>query len=74
MDSEEWEGPDLATGQSPLAYPPCQCGSAGCPDQPSQDAEGRAADRQVTTDSPVFTGLRARVRDENARRKFGRLG
>lgn len=77
MNSEEWEGSDLAADRSPFAYPPCECGEAECPDhlnRPGQD-KARATERATERDSPVIKDLRARVREENrCRRKFGRLG
>lgn len=76
MDSEAWEGADFPARRSPLIYPPCECGEAGCPDRLIQSGSDKVREtcRPVEPDSPVLQSLRARVRDENDRRRFGRLG
>lgn len=76
-NSEQWDGPDFPAHRSPLTYPPCECGAAGCPDRPKRPGQDQARETRllVGPDSPVLQDLRARVRDENdRRRKFGRLG
>lgn len=75
-DSEQWDGPDFPAYRSPLTYPPCACGAAVCPDRPKRPA--RASERETCLpsgpDSPVLQDLRARIRDENDRRRmFGGL-
>lgn len=76
MNPEEWEGPDLPAHRSPLTYPACECGANGCPDQPNSPGPERTHEEhpRAGADSPVLQDLRARVREENDRRRFGRSG
>ncbi|AXU14530.1 hypothetical protein CRV15_17755 [Streptomyces clavuligerus] len=56
---------------NPLRFPPCQCPNPACPDQaPAESAEAveQAKPIQPSDDSPVLAALRARIREDNARR------
>ncbi|MFE4023430.1 hypothetical protein ACFXPZ_39580 [Streptomyces sp. NPDC059101] len=60
---------------SALAFPPCSCGGAKCPDSVPTDKEPEHQDDEhqgaAPSDSPTLLRLRGLVRDDNARWGWG---
>lgn len=70
----ERDAPPVSLG-SELAFPPCRCGGAKCPDNAPTDVEPEHQDDEhqddAPSDSPTLLHLRGLVRDDNARRRWG---
>ncbi|MFB7634916.1 hypothetical protein ACFC0M_28735 [Streptomyces sp. NPDC056149] len=61
--------------QSVLAFPPCRCGRAVCPDSAPADEEQHQGDGYQDdehSDSPTLLHLRARMCEDNTQRRYGR--
>ncbi|MEW2194642.1 hypothetical protein [Streptomyces microflavus] len=61
------ETPDTRAFESPLKYPPCDCGAPICPWRKQARAE------QQSSETGVFAELRQRVSQENECRQQWRL-
>ncbi|MFJ4684889.1 hypothetical protein [Streptomyces sp. NPDC088789] len=57
---------------NPLRFPPCQCPNPDCPERAAVEPAERAKPADPREDSPSLAALRARVREDNARRTKNR--
>ncbi|MEU3598851.1 hypothetical protein ABZ714_09000 [Streptomyces sp. NPDC006798] len=53
---------------NPLRFPPCQCPNPDCPERATAEPVERTKPADSGKDSPALATLRARVREDNARR------
>ncbi|UJB43622.1 hypothetical protein [Streptomyces sp. A1-5] len=63
---------DEALIRSSLNFPRCRCGAETCPDSAPAGEKQHQDDEHQDHDSPTLLDLRARVREGNARRRYGR--